>query len=132
MSNRTPVKVFAEKLRWIRTTKLYLIIYLFLYSFLAVNQQLVLLFFPKSVDIVFTVFTLLLSVFYFIDIVCRSFSEQNYFFRFFFFIDATSMILGALVAVSNTISLFVTIGFVKLIMISRMANVIVAIRELRR
>lgn len=95
-----------------------------MYYWLALNDQFRLIFIPKSGDVAFFVFTIIFVVLFILDIIVRSFTEKKYFFNFFFFVDIFSLVIIIYSAAVNDISIFITLSFLKIIMIVRITDLV--------
>lgn len=114
----------SQKLYRIQNTNTYMVIYFIMYYWLALNDQFRLIFIPKSGDVAFFVFTLLFILIFIFDIIARSYSEKGYFLKFFFLVDIFSIIVIIFSSIVNDISLFITLSFLKIIMIVRVTDVV--------
>lgn len=97
-----------------------------MYYWLALNDQFRLIFIPKSGDVAFFVFTIIFVILFILDILVRSFVEKKYFFNFFFFVDIFSVVIIIYSSWVSDISIFITLSFLKIIMIVRVTHLVLS------
>ena len=114
----------SQKLYKFQNTNTYTVVYFIMYYWLALNEPVRLIFIPKSGDVAFFIFTLIFILVFIFDIIARSYSEKGYFLKFFFFVDIFSIIVIIFSSVVNDISTFITLSFLKIIMIVRVTDVV--------
>ena len=102
----------------------YMIFYYIMYYWLALNDQVRLIFVPKSGDVAFFVFTIMFVIIFVFDIIARAFSEKGYFMNFFFLVDIFCLIVIIYSSTVTDISLFITLSFLKLIMIVKITDLV--------
>ena len=120
------------KLTRFRNSLCYLITYYFCYYFLALNDHLRLLLLSKDQDIIFLVFTIIFTLVFVQDIITRSIVEAGYFLRFFFLVDCFSLIIIFASVIVNDVGLYITLSFLKTIMIVRVTQIVVSYRKYAR
>lgn len=123
---------FREKLGVIQKHKAYLIVYWILYTYMMLNDTIKLTFFPKMADIFFNGLTLFVGVIWVLDITVRSITESGYVLRFFFWTDVSALIFITFSALTQDISRWITVSFLKMVMVVRITNIVTAYKELRR
>jgi hypothetical protein len=119
-------------LQKIQSHKGYMIPYWIIYAYLMLNESIKLFFFPKWADIPFNILTSMCGVLYIIDICFRCFLEVKYFPRFFFFTDIASILFIFACAFIENISYWITLSFLKIIMVVRITNILMAYKEWNR
>lgn len=63
------------------------------------------------------------------DIIARSFAEKGYFFKFYFFVDLITVVLIIYSSYVSDISIYITLSFLKIIMIVRITDLVVAYKQ---
>lgn len=124
----------------IQSSKIYQVIYFIIYYWLALNDHFRLLFVGKNGDTPFLVFTVMFLskslmyktrniVIFTFDILWRSIAESGYFFRFFFFVDLSSMFIIAWSSFVSDISTYIILSFLKIIMIVKVTELVVTYKQ---
>ncbi len=132
MSLKNPTNTIIAIIRKVQTHWVYSIIYYIIYAYMMMNDSVKLYFFPSWADIAFNSLTVLSVILYIIDIIFRSIQEQKYFLRFFFIVDVgcVFLILGS--AFIENISYWITLSFLKILMVVKITNIIFAYKEFMR
>jgi hypothetical protein len=107
----------------------YKVVYFCVYYWLALNDHFRLIFIPKSGDIAFFIFTLMLVIVFIVDIIARSFAEKGYFPRFYFVVDIFSACIIVYSSSVTSVSIFITVSFLKIIMIVRITDMVSAYKQ---
>lgn len=87
------------------------------------------IFIPPSADVIFLTVTILFLILFVADIICRSIAEKGYVCRFFFFVDLAAVIIIAYSSFVSDISIFITLSFLKIIMIIRTTDIVIAYKQ---
>lgn len=118
-----------DRLSRIQNSKIYKGIYFTMYYWLALNDHFKMIFIPPSADVIFLTVTILFLILFVADIICRSIAEKGYVCRFFFFVDLAAVIIIAYSSFVSDISIFITLSFLKIIMIIRTTDIVIAYKQ---
>lgn len=106
--------------------------YWIMYIYLLIKDSMKLYFFPKIMDIPINILTFILLIWFVIDIILRCFTDKGYFFWFFFFADLACLFFIVSSAVVTSISIWITLSFLKILMVLKITSLIQAYKEWRR
>ena len=110
----------------------YKIVFYIIYIYMMLNDAIKLFFFPKWADMIFLVFTLIGIIIFVIDIIVRCVVQKGYFPYFFFWVDCANVIFILGSAVIQDVSLWITLSFLKVLMLVKITDVIMSVKEKRR
>lgn len=88
-------------------------------------------FFPKIADNIINAVTFVLLVFHILDLILRSIVEPKYFPYFFFWADVICVFFIVASAIITSISLWITLSFLKILMVLKVTKIILTYKEFR-
>ena len=103
-----------------------------MYIYLLINDSVKLYLFPMFMDIPINILTFLLLIWYVVDIIVRCFTDKGYFFRFFFWADIVCLFFIVSSTIVTSISIWITLSFLKILMVLKITSLIQAYKEWRR
>lgn len=102
-----------------------------MYIYLLINDSVKLYLFPMFMDIPINILTFLLLIWYVLDIIVRCFTDKGYFFRFFFWADIVCLFFIVSSTIVTSISIWITLSFLKILMVLKITSLIQAYKEWR-
>lgn len=109
----------------------YMIFFWIIYTYLLLNDSIKLYFLPKMADYPINALTFICLLYFIIDMIIRCFTEKRYFPWFYFWVDIADIFFIASSAIIQSISLWITLSFLKILMVLKIAKLIQTYKEWR-